>query len=427
MKQLQFTPVGVIQLHLEESGDVVVRGDANREAAILDSPQTNDTDISPVEIKEDSTLIRCRGSVTLRLPAGTSMNILGVADDMVLRNLGDVSVAECKGDLVGSELASLELAGDVRGDVALRKIKDQVQLQNVRGDLAVAHVSTIKSEAIHGDTSISNVPEVNITCIGADLSAAHCNTLQIKSVQGDVALSSVIDVASVQSTGGDVTVSSPGQSLALTGVGGDVTMNGPLHSQGKYWISAGGDVVGRISGDIRVTIRAGGEIRGAPDLSLAVQEDGSVTGILGNESEACELSIEAGGDVILNSPGQWQRRHSAIVDAELKKAMKEVKTELKKAAGGVKAETKRANVDVTVDLDDLEKIGTTGASVREIVRDLLDSLAPNTPATAVAQAKPVTSKALGADELRMVLEMLEAGTITAEEAEQLMKALTDAS
>ncbi len=199
-------------------------------------------------------------------------------------------------------------------------------------------------------------------------------------------------------------------------VSGDVSLRGPLQLGGRYWIKAGGDVAARIAGDVRILVRAKGEVKAGAEIQFEVDEHGVATGLLGRAiDDASELNIDAGGDVILNNPAEWQRHHNASVDAELRQAMNEVQSELKQAAVTIKTEMRQTGVDVAQELEQ--------AGIRDIVRDLLQSLKPQ-PSAGTPQPASSPPSSTDPDELKLVLNMLERGAITVDEAERLIEALT---
>ncbi len=94
---------------------------------------------------------------------------------------------------------------------------------------------------------------------------------------------------------------------------------------------------------------------------------------------AADLHIDAGGDVILNSPARWQRHHSVMLDVELRQAMKEVRSELRLSAVGMP------------ELHEVRR-GVAGefqrACARDLVRDLLKSLALKTSSSSLRPSSP---------------------------------------
>ena len=415
MKPYEFTPLGTIHLHIED-GDVVVRGQIGRESAKLVVSQTADMDATKgVDIREGATHICSLGSMTLTVPDDTAVVIRGVPKDVVLRSLREALLEGCQGDLVVSELTTLRVEGAIDGDVALRKTA-KVHLQAAHRDLAVAHVGDINVERIHGDASLTHVGEVSVTRIDRDLTVTHGVALRIKDVGGDVSLNSIATDIVINRVGGDLSITTPGTAITIPDVGGDVRLRGPLHLGGRYWVTARGSVALRVSGDVRVGLRASGEVLVGPETQIESNEGGLVKGQIGRTVEnAAELHVDAGGDVILNSPARWQRHHSVMIGSELRHAMNEVRSELSQAA---------------VDMSELHEIrrGVAGefqqAGVRGLVRDLLKSFAFKSPSSP-PQPSASSPAAPDPDELTFVLSMLEAGSITVDEAERLIDALNE--
>lgn len=417
MKTTEFIPTGTVILHIEK-GDAVVRGQAGRTAAQINLPP--DAVAEPViEALETETHVRVAQIVSLNLPAGADFVLRGAPSDVVLRNLGEVWLDGCRGDLVASDLAALQVEGEIRGDVALRKIKGAARLLVAKGDLAAAHLGELNVDEVKGNASVTGVDFVQFSAVSGDLAVTTAQSVQIREVHGDAAFSSVSNATDVKLVDGDLSVTSPGQTLAAAEVHGDVHLKGPLQAQGKYWINAFGSVVVRASGDMRIDVRAGGEVLAGPDILLEVQEDGRKRALAGDREMAADLNIEAKGDVVLNSAQPWYGHHSASVEREVKQAMSEVQKELKRAAVTMRGEMRGAKDDIVRELGREDIAGTVGGSVRDIVRDLLDSLDPNAAAQPSTPAPPASDN----EEVKMILEMLANGTISVEEAERLIEAL----
>lgn len=421
MNPIEFKPVGTIYLHIEND-DVVVHGSAGRTSAQLIAPKVPESAAPGViRVQADATHIHAAGPITLNIPAETAISLMGNADDVVLRNAAAVTVETCQGDLVASELAGLRVTGMLRGDVALRRI-DSVFFQSVHQDLAVAHVGSLRGERAYGDVSISHIGDVSIARVDGDLDVTHASSVKIVEIRGDISLSSVAGDADIKHIGGDLNVNTPGTSLAALDVAGDVQMRGPLMPESKHWIKARGDVILRISGNARVTIRVKGDVLTDPDI-VVERVDGLVKAQLGAPAEdAAEVEIDALGDVILNSPVQWQGHQSAAIDAELRSAMDEIRKEVRRSAATSTAEAQTAWRGKAWKWDQEGVHKTVGVSVRDIMRDLLRSLNPSI-SPSPPSPPPDQPPSPASDEVKLILEMLQAGTITAEEAEKLIEAL----
>lgn len=415
MPALDFKPNGLVVLHIHH-GDVVVRGQQGRAGAQLIA-RAADSAQPQITQGEGETHLHTSGDVTLTLPAGARCRLLGDARDVVLRTLGEVSLEQCHGDLVGSDLAALLTSGDIHGDAALRQIAGGLNLERVHGDLAVANAGTVHVATIDGDASVSNVQEFSAGRVNGDLHVVDCRLAQVKEINGDGSFASISEAVDVKGLHGDLSVTAPGRTLAAPDVGGDARLTGALQPGGTYWINARGDVTARISGSVRIAARARGAIKLEPGAKVETSENGFVRATLGDPERAASLNIEAQGNVKINAPGKNDRSSTAAIDAEVRRAMAEMQKEMNRAAVAIGKETARSADDVGARIN--AQVGAeVGASMRSLARDLFESLSPKA-------APPPPSKTAGPaeDELRAILDMLAAGKISASEAENLIDAL----
>lgn len=419
MPVLDFKPSGTVVLHVRH-GDVVVRGQPGRSNGQLVAHASGSSEQLPqITQGEGETHVYASGDVTLTLPAGARCRLLGDAHDVVLRTLGDVSLEQCHGDLVGSDLAMLQVAGDIHGDAAMRQIAGGLSLERVRGDLAVANAGAVRAAAIEGDASVSSVQEFNAGRVNGDLHVADCRLAQIKEVNGDAVFVSIAETVDVKRIHGDLTVTAPGRTLAAPDVGGDARLTGALAAGGTYWISARGDVVARISGSVRIAARARGAIKLEPSAKIETSEDGLVRATIGDPERAANLNIEAQGNVKINAPGKNDRAPAGAVDAEVRRAMAAMHKEMARAAGAIGKEVGQAAGQAGAQIS--AQVGAEiGASMRNLARDLFESLGTKPPP---ASPPPSRTESATSDELRAILDMLSAGKISATEAENLIDAL----
>ncbi|MCX7852722.1 MAG: hypothetical protein N2383_08060, partial [Caldilineales bacterium] len=149
MNALTFSPSHVVVLHVHH-GDVVARGEADthegRLLAALVEPG--------IRTEPDATHIHTTGDVGLRLPAGCTLRIEGEVGDAIIRHLGAVTLAGCRGDLAASDLQALTVTDAVEGDVALRRIEGSVRLARVEGDLAVAAAAEVQVGDVGGEAHL---------------------------------------------------------------------------------------------------------------------------------------------------------------------------------------------------------------------------------------------------------------------------------
>ena len=421
MKTLEFPIEGVVVLHVRR-GDVVVRGQPDRTTGQL-MPKSA-IGQNPPALQDGGTHLQVSDDLTVNLPAGTPVQLAGNAHDVVLRTLGDVSLDSCQGDLVASELTSFQAHGDMHGAVALRAVTGPVGLSTVHGDLAVANVAVVQADTIGGDVSLNVTGEVGIGKIQGDLAVNQAAGVQVREVSGDVSISNISGAIELKRVEGDLSITTPGPTVAAADVRGDVRLSGRLQPNGKYWINAAGDVVVKMSGDARIVVHARGQVHAVPDLLVESQSPGVLVALAGSSEQAADLNIEAGGDVVLTSLGQGPRMRMDAMTADLHKTLAQAQSDGQRSLvqaqgdGGEYSGSQAMQVPALTNQPRVPRPEGVGASLRSLLRDLLDSLDPQTKPAAAPTARKAAQ-----DEVRTVLDMLAAGGVSAEEAEKLIEAL----
>lgn len=416
MKTIDFPIEGVVVLHVRH-GDVVVKGQPGRTTGQLTAKGVIDQ--NTLAVQDGGTHFQVSDDLTVNLPAGTPVQLVGNAHDVRLRTLGDVSLDSCQGDLVASELASFQAQGDMQGDVALRVVTGPVGLSTVHGDLAVANVGVVHAGTIEGDVRLTVTGEVGIGKIQGDLAVSQAAGVQVKEVSGDVTISNISGAIDLKRVEGDLSITTPGPTVAVADVRGDVRLSGQLHPNGKYWINAAGTVVVKMSGDVRIVVHARGQVRAGPELHVESQSPGVLVALAGSSEQAADLNIEAGGDVVLTSVRQGPRVPKDAITAEVQESISQAQGDVQRSLLQAQQDIHQAvEVSAAATGQPRPRSEGVGASLRSLLRDLLDSLDPQAKSAASPTTPPVAQ-----DEVRTVLDMLAAGKITAEEAEKLIEAL----
>ncbi|MDQ4078167.1 MAG: hypothetical protein M3220_18210 [Chloroflexota bacterium] len=422
---------GDVTLHSHD-GDVVVKGVQGRAEGKF---------IGEVEIerRDDGTEIHSVGSVILTLPADRALTLHGAPVNTVVKGLREVTVEECHGNCVVSQVGSLNLSGNVHGDAVLREIDGDLLLESIHGDLVVHEAGQVQLSIVHGDAALHQVGEVTIGLVSGDLSISRAEGIRVEHVSGDATLSHISGAASLDDVMGDLSVNAPGPSLTASRVGGDVALAGTLQPGGEYSIYAGGDVRMQVEGNIHFTVRGEGELEVGTGLEQEEGDDGAVHVYLGEREEAAHVLIEAMGDVYLNTERHGRRRRHPRppridIDPEVRRAMREAHGEVQRARAEIKAEMRRVKHTIRNEvkraLDEADSAGLNGEaigeSVRTAVQELLSALrppAPGAPASPPAPPAPPPPASTPSEELRTILRMVEEGTITPEEAERLIAAM----
>lgn len=138
----------------EVSGNLLVKGwEENEVRARCDSGGG-----LAVEEEQDSLSIRCRGNLTVRLPAGATLRIGTVFGDTRVKLLEDrLSIGQVYGSLTLRDLGPVN-AGVVRGDLQAREIAGDLRVETVQGMASVREVQgEFFADRIQGNLALWDV------------------------------------------------------------------------------------------------------------------------------------------------------------------------------------------------------------------------------------------------------------------------------
>ena len=267
------------------------------------------------------------------------------------------------------------------------------------GDLRLYGVEAADVERVHGDFWAEKV----------------MGDLKLGQIDGDARLDDIAGAALIQAVGGDLRASALTGGLAAPAVNGDAHLYGGFGGEQNYVLSADGDVVVRLpaDADLTISVRANGRVRS--EVPLTPSPDGTpvFTAVLGRGTG--RLSVTGGGDVRVSRAGnegrpggpggQWNDLGERI--------RQQVTASL--TAAGINPETGELNWAPTG-----PGRGPRGQAGRPPAAPQ-----PPRPGTGSAGAARQASGPQGptSEEQLIILRMVEAGTISAEEAEILLKAL----
>lgn len=362
------------------------------------------------------------------ISAGTSPKVV------VDRIGGDISVVGWDGseilikaddDEVRVEQSGDEIRLSCEDDVSLRLPKaSTLSFTFIEGDAAIRGVSgDISIRTIDGDLSMREVGSVSIESIDSDFSLRGARgSLYIKNANGDV---------SIRDVDGDVIIDAISDDLALRGprsnvkvnVDGDVVVYLDPRGDGDYRITAGDDILLVLPS----TANAGVTMQG-DDINVewpGFEEDTEETErvvTLGNG--AAKIVLSAGGDVRLTNQSDagesaeefgnfaglnfdWSgfgERISRHVEQTTARAVKRAEEVARRAERHVERQARR----------------WTGKATFGQSWDFGPKGVPASPGA--PKSEPVSD-----DERMAILKMLQEKKITAEQAEQLLKALEGGS
>jgi hypothetical protein len=289
----------------------------------------------------------------------------------------------------------------------------QLVVTEVRGDLSVQGLaSLVEIDRVGGDANLEDIARVRLETVGGNVRARRvAGGLTIRHGGGDGRLSDVPGPVDV-SFGGDLVGRSISSPLSAQ-VGGDAVVEVELSAGAGIEIKAGGDITCRLGGSpsANVSILAGGSR--SIHFPARLAGDGSGRWILGEGGP--ELDLQAGGDVWLGSelgvPGVGDLDDvGARVAASVGKTLAEVEASLS-AVGAMMETIPEAEISSKVQRvveRALRHRGRQHASRRVYV-----------PARPEAVGAPPISD----PEKLKILQMVEQGKLSVDDAEKLFKAL----
>jgi len=302
-----------------------------------------------------------------------------------------------------------------------------LQVESIGGDGRVTAVQgSVSLGTVGGDLVIRRVQDAEVKRVGGDLDARRIDdTLQVGWVGGDAMLERCSGQVSIQGVGGDLKIRKSVSAVDAT-AGGDVQLDMDVLPGSSSSIQAGGDLMCRLPGAAsgRVALAAGGDVlfAGAQESSY---EDGEADIVLGGGD--AKLQLTAGGD-LMRQAGESRKGGKGPLDddflSDLDATLEETDQRI------AEMEARLGAVGLGFSMDETERIGS------EVRRAVERALRRKGGATIHVGTRgkgrnfkfdldlPGSHTTQPSEEEKLsILKMVEAGTISIEEADMLLKAL----
>jgi hypothetical protein len=352
-------------------GNLEIRGSSREETII----EFNDTD-TVINENEGAITIETDGSCVIRFPENGSVNIGDVDGSLQLKHaLGSVIVASVDGSVSVRQV----------GPLAIGSVDGQVNIRNVNGSLTL--------EKAEGHVSVRDVAgEVVIAHVGGHFSGRNMAAGgRITNVDGNVALRTGVE---------------EGTSLEF-------------HADGNADLSIPEDA------NLRVIAHADGGVKA--NSAFEIFEDGETfSAVIGN-GEAT-ITASAGGRIRIKTTTAFDPEDDTMVDLEdfnlrLDEVFNQIDASFMSFEPALDALPHRVRSRVSRKLEAArQRVEDAQKSVSKTVvsaqRDLGDQGWGTPPADGIQRSEPIAEQ-----ERMAVLQMLEQGTITVQEAEMLISAL----
>ncbi|RPJ49573.1 MAG: hypothetical protein EHM21_06750 [Chloroflexi bacterium] len=385
-------------------------------------------DGNTIPVNESTTIIvKSSGDLFLRGQDQAVVRFQGSEDRIRINQSNDTLYVETRAslDLEVPRQAKL-IVEKVGGSAFMQDIGGSLVVQKVGGDLSLQRIGELRIEKVGGGCMIDGVSEtLNIGKVGGDLI--------VRQAAGSVIVDNVGGDTNVQTTGGDVVEGRTGgdwilyitegvrEKMALR-AGGDVTIYLPANTSGRFSLNSGSEEImldftrqeGTQSqtiesrnfefnlgeGGPRVEAHSGGDIH----LSDAAVEPELISGELERLENAWTDARGRYGSPSW-SAGFGFDRSSAWADMVSRRAQEAAR----RAEQRVQAASRRTE-------DQIRQAAER--EMRRAERSGGFPMTPSPPPPAASRSAPVSEK-----ERLMVLQMLQEGKISVEQAEQLLAAL----
>lgn len=357
-----------------------------------------------------------RGSTTMYVPELSSLHIEMVGGDCGVKGVqGLVQVDQVNGDAAFRNTFQTAV-GTVNGDLAMANVEGEIQVEQVNGDLGARRVHGLQIGSVNGDLAGRYIE----------------GSVQVQEISGDISLRTVNDDLTIEQCQRDVNLQNLGGLVQVKDARGDIRLRGGL-AAGKHVLTASGDIVVRWSliDELNLEVTAA-EIKNSLPLKDEQMDGNTLTGRLGDGETT--LILKAGRRAILRAVDQDEvfdefgtdfgsemadfglemSRLSERIAGEINSRMSEVSVRLEERFGPEFAQKMAEKA-----AQKAERAVARAAREAERSRRRAERYQGWTPEPPPQKSAPRAS----ASEQKKVLEMLEQGIISVEEANTLLKAM----
>ena len=348
--------------------------------------------------------------------------------------MAEVTIEEVSGDLVLKTLSGKSVVGHVHGNTFLVEA-GTAAVETIHGNLVARGAAELSVGQVHGDTSLRRVGSLAARAIFGDLSARRITgSLTIEEASGDVSLREISGDVAIGHAHRDVNLVGLSGRATLGEVDGDVRLRGAL-PPGEHALSAHGDIVVRWPANVPLHVAATGR-RVVSRLSLqqVAEKEGYLVGSLGEGGT--QLTLAADGEVILKELSPMDEKWEPGMEGEdfgFEAAFSGL--ELDNVAARIEAEVNQHLARVANDVaarfgpefgqrlaEKASRQAERAAERAERARRKAEWRGRAGQDAAAAGPAPQRRTASPEEQLK-ILKMVEAGTISPEEAGMLLEAL----
>ncbi len=430
------------------AGDLQIRGMDRVETRI----EGSGLEIAHVEIHDNGAVIdKMPGSGVISMPAGGSVTIRGVGGDLDIRDVkGPVHVeGDVEGNCTVHGVGGLSISGVIGGTLQLKEIEGPVGCSGEVGGNCVARLinslvisgpvggtlqvrkasGLIQVDRIQGDCSARQITEMATGSIGGGASVRTAEgAVTFGPVGGDVVLRDVGGPVALERVGGDLLGRNVPAGFVVGGISGDLSLHTNFRpATVSRFDAVGGDasihVPPRTS--VRFVVPAGTSLHLPRELE-AVSEGEQAIVTLGDGLATVHLTVD--GSVIIKERGDDDLgdEFAAAFDEDFAASWESITARVEEQLGARLQDLPdhvRSHVEANLDASRRHMEAAqrkAEQAVRRAERHALESL--GAAQVSIGSSSPDIAP-ISEEERLAVLQMLEEGKISVEEAEELLAAL----
>lgn|SRR5574341_237669 len=422
------------------AGNLDVRGSERMDVRIdSGSPQearytTEGNALIVEELREDARIY---------VPEGGRIEVEHVDGNLDIKDVrGSVSIGQAHGDLSARRCHTLAV-GEVKGSVQIKEIEGHVQIGEISGSCTIRQAGSLIIEGgVYGSLYAREVGgEVQVGDVYGSLTAREIGSLAASRVEGEISVRSCGGNVAVQATASDALLRDIGGQVTIERVSGDLIVRNVL--MGLQIDHVHGDAVLRTAFDPdatwlirRIEGEAVARLAGSGDVSFVLSPSAKVHGLAGqsirHEAErtlalvgngAATVYLEAEGGLIIKGGESMDDEFTVGFDEDFDQRWENITTRIEeqlehKLAGLPERIRHRVEHKLNAARRHVESAQRRAEEVVRRAERQLEGFDINIGSGGLARAEPVSE-----EERLTILQMLEEGKITVEQAEQLLSAL----
>ena len=388
-------------------GDVAIHGWAEPALLLKGEYEVQET--------EKGYHITAQGDLRLSVPTGVTLLIEQVTGDTAIKHLtGSCAIDRVHGDIVVADIGRVEV-NTVFGDLVARGVVEELVVGEVHGDLSARHIGALTVRAVYGDLVARRIT----------------GPLSVEEASGDVDIRVAGSDVTIGQAHRDVNLAYAEGQVTVANVHGDIRLRGGL-GPGDHSLQARGDIVIRwpVASPVDLAI-SGKRIDNRLPLADVVEKDGMLTGRIGQGDT--RLSVSAGGRVILKEmemvDEKWEGFGADESEFGFNAAMAGIS--MGNIGARIEAEINSHLSRFTRDIETRfgpefgQRIAEKVSRHTERAERSAERYRRKTDANRRGGAEPTAAprKSASTEEQLKILKMVEAGTISPEEAGMLLEAL----